>query len=366
VLPLAGVVFYQEAHNFSEEFQIRNSEPGRLTWIAGAYYYDSTGAYDPFLVNDAPVIPDDSQRTVSSAGFAQASYKMWPDTQITGGIRYTSEQQTYELPAAAEKLSQSVDKVTYRIALDHHFTEDILGYLSYNTGFKSGGFNLLAPGNAFKPEKLASTEVGLKTELLDRRLRINLGGFFYDYKDQQYFLAGQYSSTLANAPGSHIKGLELNFNALPISDLTVSGGLTLLNGHFTNLPDYIALDSQGVPSLPYNAKGNSTVDTPSVVATLSAQYSWLTSIGKIASSVGLQYDSGYYWLPDNRLTQPSYTLLNASITWSPESEQYGVKFWIKNALNATYYLSRVDLPAEGDAQMQAPPLTGGFTLFYHF
>lgn len=65
-------------------------------------------------------------------------------------------------------------KITYRVSLDHRFSDEVMGYVSWNTGFKSGGFNANSPGTApYKLETLQAYEAGLKTDLFDGRLRLN-------------------------------------------------------------------------------------------------------------------------------------------------------------------------------------------------
>src|SRR3546814_15673264 len=73
---------------------------------------------------------------------------------------------------------------TFRVALEHHFSRDILAYVSFNTGFKSGGYALLS-ADAYDPEKLKAYEAGLKTEWFNRTLRPHLNGFLYRYPAQQ-------------------------------------------------------------------------------------------------------------------------------------------------------------------------------------
>src|SRR3546814_17773354 len=77
---------------------------------------------------------------------------------------------------------------TWRLSLDYQFSPDILGYLSYNRGVKSGGFALgTSPWNNFgyQPEQLNGYEGGLKTELFDRKLIFNTAAFYYDFKNIQ-------------------------------------------------------------------------------------------------------------------------------------------------------------------------------------
>jgi iron complex outermembrane recepter protein len=364
--PLIYLALYEKFHNVSQEFRIKNQTNQSFNWIAGAYYYNATGADDPLDVDGAPAIAFDQQQTESVAGFAQGDLTLFSNTDLTAGVRYTDEDQTFTFPAANMTLKQSAAKTTYRVALDHHFSRDVLAYVSYNTGFKSGGFNLTLPGNAFKPEELESTEVGIKSELFNHTLRLNVDGFNYQYTNQQVNRSVIAGTALGNAASSHIKGLEANLDYLPIESLKFSGGLSLQDGHYTNYPGYVPINAQGVAQAPVNAAGMDTIVTPHFVANASARYSLPTQVGEFASTVGVQHNSGFYWFADNRFAQPAYTILNASVSWAPNTS-YSVKLWGKNLLDSTYYttLSESDYPV-GDNQEQAPPRTFGVTVSYHY
>ena len=89
---------------------------------------------------------------------------------------------------------QQWDALTWRAALDHKFTDTIMGYLSYSKGYKSGVFNPAAPptntaispvGDAVRPETLYAYEVGIKSEFFRHQLRANGALFYYDYRNIQ-------------------------------------------------------------------------------------------------------------------------------------------------------------------------------------
>ncbi len=109
-----------------------------------------------------------------------------------------------------------------------------MGYVSFNRGFKSGGYNLLTPDNAFEPEKLDAYEAGLKTELFDRRLRLNIAGFYYNYSNQQVVISGNGTTITQNAASSQIYGIEGNLEARPVAGLTLASGISVMHGRYRN------------------------------------------------------------------------------------------------------------------------------------
>ncbi|GGJ53140.1 hypothetical protein CDQ92_11530 [Sphingopyxis bauzanensis] len=354
-------------HSFSQEVRLQNSANGPFNWILGGYYYNAVGAFVDLKANGGTLIDYDQQRSESLAAFGQATLEIFPNANVTGGIRYTTDKQTFGFPTFALSASQKSNKVTYRVALDYKFTPDVMGYVSYNTGFKSGGFNLLAPGNAFRPEELDAFEAGLKTELFDRTVRLNFGGFLYRYRDQQVSIPSIGGDIIVNAAGARIKGFEASIDIVPSDRLKISGGLSLMEGHYTNYPGFQSYDTNGNPVGPArNLKGNDTVQTPDFVGNISALYTIPTEVGEFAASVGVQHNSGFAAAPDNRLQQPSYTLVNSSLSWQSKDETFRVKMWARNLFDDTYYIlqSPNGVPI-GDTQIQAPPRTFGITLSFH-
>src|SRR3546814_16058004 len=91
----------------------------------------------------------------------------------------------------------SFKKPTWRGALEHDFADDVLGYLSYNRGFKSGVYNILSlTGAPVRPEIVDAYEAGLKTTFLDRKVRLNVAAFGYGFQDIQL---GDRKSTRLNS-----------------------------------------------------------------------------------------------------------------------------------------------------------------------
>jgi len=365
-LPLVAITLHETFSNVSQELRLANSGQHRLKWVVGAFYYNARGGYDPLIINNAVVIPFDQQRTISYAGFAQSTLTLFKGTNLTGGIRFTNEQQQFKLPAASLKLNQEVNKVTYRVALDHHFSRDVMAYVSYNTGFKSGGYNLITPGNSFRPETLDALEIGAKAELLNRALRLNVDAFRYSYKNQQYLVNNSGLAAIHNAASTRTTGVEGTFDIVPIEAVSISGGVTYLDSHYRSFPNFGPLDASGTPLPPVDATGNRAAVTPKIIASLAVNARRSTAIGTFEGSVGAQYNSGYFWEADNRLRQPRYTVVNASLSWTPHDGKVSFKVWGKNITNATYYSDRLTGTSFGDTQTQSPPATGGVTVAFRY
>ena len=364
-LRIANVNFHNGAHNWSNELQIIGPDTGKFKWIVGGYYFNSVGQYFQVLINGNRS-HEDKQRAVAWAGFGQATAELFDRTDLTLGLRYTNEDQTFsQTYATVQTLKQSFSKLTYRAALRHEFSDDVSAYASYNRGFKSGGFNLRLPGNAYKPETLDAYEVGLKTTLFDRRLRFNVGGFYYDDTNVQVLSAFLGGTITSNAAAAHIKGVEADFEAAVTPELRLSGGLSIQHGEYTSYPNGVALTQNGARTF-VDQRGNETIVTPPFSGTFTASYDAdLGTGGKLQPSVTVVYNDGFFWQSDNRLTQPAYTLLNASLLWTSPSKKFDVRLWGKNLSNSTYYIARLGVTGLGDVQEQAAPRTFGVTVGLH-
>ncbi|WP_200957923.1 TonB-dependent receptor [Sphingomonas sp. Root710] len=361
---------------FSQEVQLQSKTPGPLTWQLGGFYYFSHAGFEPIAVSTpiGRIAIDAFQRTRSFAGFAQASYELFPDTKITGGLRYTYEKQTLvtndfsvfgtSIPLPSQ--DQSFKKMTFRISIDHKFSSNVLGYVSFNRGFKSGGYNLADPAGAgFRPETLDAFEGGLKTQLFDRRLRLNSAAFYYNYRDIQAAIPRAGGTVVTNGPKARVIGAEFDFEAHVTPAFILSGGATYLSTKYLRYPNAPFISAGGVLTSG-DAKGNRLLGAAPITASLGAEYHLETRFGEIVPAIALSYNDGYYFYSDNRLKQPSYTLLNPSISWTSADARYSFKLYARNLLNETYYLNRSEQAGLTDVQRAAPPRTYGGSLSVHF
>ena len=374
--------------SYSEEIQLQSTGTEKITWIGGIYYLNDVADYQPLGLSGlalqglaySDVFSTQSLRSYS--GFGQTTIEVIDATHLTLGVRYTSDHRGIVgetalplgpggSPIAAELASQSAvfSKPTWRAALDHQFTNDLLGYVSYNRGFKSGVFDSLAYSNpAVKPEVLDAYEGGVKSELFSHRLRINGSVFDYKYKNIQIDQLENGVSTLLNAAKAKIYGADLDVTAVPFSGLTLGTAMEYLHGRyqsFPNAPLYTPLPTGGDLPSSFNAAGKTTVRSPDFVGNVTASYTIPVSFGSFDVVAGDYYNSGFFWNPDDRVKQPAYALVNASVTWTAPRADWDVRIWGKNLTDRRYYSYETDQEF-GDDASPAPPLTYGITFGYHF
>ncbi len=371
ILPNAKEGFW----NYSQEFQLIGKS-GRLKWQVGAFLFKLKPNFDLFL-GGFVAAPFDHINIIgrpitnSVAGYGQATYDLTDDLHITAGLRYTHDRLrmsgetdgptgTPLFVAVPQRTSTS--KPTWRLALDYNVIPDVLGYVSYNRGIKSGGFNSSAPADpAFRPEILDAYEVGLKTMLFDRRLRFNIAAFYYDYKDLQVTVQNTSGTGNAaqNAAKARITGIDGDFEALLFPNFTLSGGFSFLNSKYREYRNPVVYHPSGAQILPApDVTGNDLVNAPKFTGNVSAAYRIPTSSGDFNIRGTVLRKAVSYATPDNAETFPAYTLVNGVVGWTSPDEHLGVQFWINNAFDKRYYITRIQT-FFGWLQTDADPRTYG-------
>jgi len=386
---------------FSQELQFKSPVGSPVKWILGAYYLDSRQGYDPTTVTgDALTSLDLSEQRIfgrqkikSVSGYGQATFPVVDsETNITLGLRYTSDRvhgegrQEVVIPGLGIVPGQvpydkafTFNKLTYRVALDHQFTNDVLGYVSFSRGYKSGTFNTLPlTADPTRPETVDAYEAGLKTELLGRRLRLNSAVFQNDVQNPQVstvITTGTVSTIgLTNAQKSRIRGAEFNLEALLDEGLRLTAGATYLDARylgFLNAPFYATN-----PGAPYgllnpvagNAAGNRLAQVPEWRFDLGLNYELKTSAGLFSASANWAHTGNYFWDPDNANGQDGVDLVNASLAFRPAGfDQLSVRIWGKNLAGEKYYIQQQELAGSaGHLGGAAPPRTYGAELAFAF
>ena len=387
------------ASQITQEFQLVSPSSSAVKWTTGLYYFnshDGTGGASfgasPFTINlQAPLAPPAKPEQISIysslgaqsyAAFGQATVPIAASTNLTLGLRYTEEHKTFDgretlsvnggtpgpLPLPAVPPSESFSKLTWRFALDRQITDDVLGYISANRGFKSGGYNGFAPTNPpYNPEILDAYEIGLKSEWLDHHIRVNGAAFFYDYTNIQ---VSKYTTTavIYNGAGAHIEGLDVDAQA-KYGNFRLSGGLEWLHSRFTSFPNAQfsrPLPTGGAVLYAGDASGKDLPLAPTLTADVSADYVLAVPFGSADFNITDYYNHGWYPEADNYLRQPAYDLLGISVTLAPPDERFTAKFWASNLLNKPVYGYFATQATGYFADPNDPPRSYGITLAYKF
>ena len=379
--------FNQEDEQVTEEFQIAPTHSGKLQWIAGVFYFNLDSGYSPFetFVQAPPKqtvsINYPFFTTQSVAPYAQATYEVLPQTHLTGGFRYTFEDRTESgsagsiSAAGVEKLapltapSISTETPTWRLALDHQFGPDTLAYISWNRGFKSGGFNPTTLTQApYKPERLDDYEIGEKSTLFNGKARVNAAFFYYIYKDIQVNTFVNSLAVIYNGAAAREYGLDANFDYSVTPDLLLTGGVVAMHDRFTSFPNAVVTvvkANRTVSTVLGSATGNRLPFAPDATLSLGVDYKHDIANGRADLFVNDLYDTGYFGQADNYLHQGAFHQLNASLQYVPNASPLSFKLYARNIAN-TRVADFLVVSTTGAADSFEPPATYGFMVGVKF
>lgn len=370
-----------DQRNWSQEFHLLSPESAPFNWLLGAYFFDGDGAYDPAVLQGLVVAPPPNflavygrQFTRSTSIFGQATFNLAEDLKLTTGLRYTKEKQKLIQVFAPNGTftpefvqRQDFDDPTWRLALDYELAPDVLAYISYNRGIKSGGWDALSPPNTlgYKPEVLDAYEIGLKTELFDRTMRLNTAAFWYDYKDLQVSNQSQGVSVTSNAASARIMGLEAEVDVRVSQNLSLNANVAYTDGEYRDYPNALGYFPIAGLGFIVDAAGNRTLRTPKFTGNVGVDYSIPVATGEIMLSVSGSYTSKFFWTAQNRHLQDDYSLVNASVQWLSSDGTFSARLWGKNLGSTDYATSGVS-SGFGDFIIRGAPQTYGITLGVSF
>ncbi|MFA5632420.1 MAG: TonB-dependent receptor [Porticoccaceae bacterium] len=397
--PQNAVIIDLSTHRkqFSQEFQLLSNPDSPIQWLIGLYHLDITTEHRPAsftgqaFSNNTQLIYG-AQEVESNAAFIQSTIPVWEKTNLTGGIRYTRDKvhnyghtdlmTTAGIVTPGVNIDQSTnfDKITHKVSLDHHFTEEIMGYASYSRGFKSGTYRItpVVPGPPAQPEVLDAYEIGVKSELLNRRLTLNAAIFYYDLQDPQvsrYQAAalGPSLVTYINADSGEVTGFEMEGAAALTEQLTARFGFTVLESKYRSFSDAPFANVNPNPpfgntqNFPGDASGNYATRSPKFTGSIGLDYWFPVGQGEVLIAGNYYHNDGFFWDPDNRLKQKSYGLLDANISYTPNAGDWRIGIWGKNLIDEKYYLSENEAGGpNGSPSAPAAPRTYGVQFSINF
>lgn len=232
----------------------------QVKWTVGAFYLLENNDLDFALrVFTPPTTQTFDQRTDSEALYAQASFPLTDRLNLTTGVRQTWETKDFTgrqfaasntvptqnlllNPAFSFRGKKSESRFNWRAALDFALNNTVMLYANAGTGFRSGGFNGNArdlasiTSGAFDPETTFMAEAGVKSDLLDRRLRLNVLYYYSDYKNLQMSIVQPNGSILAGNVAADTNGVELEVTAVPLDGLRLTGSLGSINQDIHSSP----------------------------------------------------------------------------------------------------------------------------------
>jgi iron complex outermembrane receptor protein len=395
------IQYDQHEKTLTQELQLVSPDSSAIKWATGLYFFRGKALLrdGDVTVYGLPTViarTNGSQTTHSYSVFGQATVPVMTDnTHVTLGGRYTTEKRRYSgyqqisigmspffftdiagVPVASIDQamvfgSQKANKFTFRAAIDQKLTPDILGYASFNRGFKSGGFNLFrADAPPFRPESIDSWEAGFKGKFADNRIRLNVAGFYNTYRDIQVQKFVGPSAIIVNGAKARFYGVDAEAEVAIGSELLVQGGVEWLNARFTDYPDADILQpvANGTSFGPVSgsAAGRAVPYAPNFTGNIRLTWTKEMQAGTLQASVSDAYTSTVYAEPSNFLKTDPYHMVSASLNWTSASG-ITVSLWGRNLLNkAVPSLQFYGFPIGFGEDYANPPRTFGATLTLRF
>jgi iron complex outermembrane recepter protein len=424
---------------WSEELRLSVKFNDQFNATIGGYYSDEYSNYyslqdiryvalylppPPAGPGILPIFPlqfiqNDPITTKSKAAFATAAWQATDALAVTGGLRYTKDSKNYTYyrynldgrtinafldpvgsvygigyngpdtldafgggtvaALSGNSPTYSGSHTDWRVSVDYRFNPAVMVYATAATGYKAGGvgprpFNA-AQAQPFNAETLTSYEFGVKSDLMDRKLRLNAAAFYIDFKDAQLTLlscpqfGGPGPCALPqNAGNAHVYGGELELAAVPVEGLRIDLSASYLHwawqcvnpevvglaqGPCSSDPSVIDILSSTPPGMAketvfggiqYEIKmPNGSTLTPRV----EANYQGALGGGVVAPTAGSP--SALYG------QVPSYTVGNLRLTWLNAKRDLDVAVEVTNFTDKYYFLTKFDLTGAGSGTITGSP-----------
>lgn len=257
---------------------------------------------------------------------------------------------------------RSEDQLTGTVKLAYKFSPRVLGYASYDRGYKSGGYNLdqatfdsaLLGGNGaqagdlhFNKETVDAYEIGLKTQF-SRAFTLNLAGFYSKFYNLQSLVFSGTNFVVQNVPQTTSKGVEAEATIQPVRALIFQLGYSYIDARYDD-------DGKNFAGTPLQGKGGIQVDNqPRHTVTVAG--TWTPPLAKGINGllhVDMRYNSEVNIPsspPDangrNALYNQGYPLISAAVGVQSPDGRRSLEFWVENLTNQFYYITGFGVPEQ--------------------
>ena len=376
---VAGQLTNSKAH--SAEVTINSLASGPLKYTVGAYLYDDTevggnnGAFLWGYTYSSPQKPSwaswlyqGNGGTRSTAIYGQATYELTEKLSGTLGLRSsTDKRQSYTLRVIGSSrndylpsyggtptVSNGEDSHTdWRAGIAYQWDKATMFYATGSTGYIAGAVQAVTQ-KLLDPQTNRSIELGMKTTLMDGRLKLNAAFFNANYEGLTttiFVPVGSAGTIVAQqVPGGSTKaqGLELEARWAATDKLNLSLGLAANQSTFNKFnvantlgtvgSDFIASGGQGW----FVMDGKKTAFSPDLALSLGGSYLIdLGTAGSITPSAFVSYSSSYRTTPQPFFfsEQGAYATLDLSLAWTEANGKYSIRGFVNNATDVAVMTS---------------------------
>lgn len=377
--------------SFSQEFQFSGAT-NKLDWIAGLFYFRETPdefrlerTLSFFGVCCGEQASQRDYKTESFGLFGQATYRISDRLNFTGGLRYSRDDKTLDVvnlldpdnPVAAD---DSWDSIDYRATLDFDLADDVMVFATLSKGFKSGGFSvssLTFGGQTFTiltpydPEEVINHELGLRSQWLDDRIRLNLTGYLMKYEN---LVTANPLGFSANGGDVDITGFELDAAMSVTPRFQVMGSIGHSSLDVKRLADFSELFLTSTCEDPFNP----TLETCDVLDlprapewTYALEAQW---IQPLANSGLLRTTATYGYTSElqtsnqasTSLRLDDYALVNLRVQYDDPKGRFAIGLEGTNVTDEVYYTSGVSLFGSSQTAVPGRPQEWGLDVRFNF
>lgn len=402
---------------FTQEFQLISPASDVLRFVSGLYYLDNTSTNEQAfatatgiygiptglpagypqslnLMPGAGTTIDGELQTTSSALFTNVTYDFTDKLNGFVGVRYSHVKKAMEfaqggyatsipgvylldyidIPASSQ--SQNDDFVSWTAGLSSQLQSNVNAYAKVARGYKEGGYSFRPQSTAsvggdinnpdlgFGREQVTSYEVGLKSDLLSRRMRLNLAAFYLEYEDIQTRVVDDNGvNRVINGPMASSQGIEAELRYRLSQAFTLRATVGYADATFGEFTHCHATDDCSDNQLPGAAKWSNT---------LAVDY--LTTVNddwELFSGVDYSYRSEIQSDARNLAATAldSSNLVNARVGLVSSQGDWEVMLWAKNLLDEDTVISRTDSATSSlgfSSSLYAPPRTFGLSVTYTY
>lgn len=393
---------------FAQELRLVGAGGG-FQWLAGLYYLNDR---DTGLGQRIDFLEDSTQRSASGiarqvvdvptltktyAAFGQLGYDITNKLNVLGGLRYSEDHLSAPFnfafvrtdgttPGAINNLERkrNFSSLTGNATVTYRPNRDVSVYGSYSTGTKAGGFGTAGSVTgaliSFEEQFVRAYEVGVKSDLLGRTLRLNVSAFLNKYSNLQIArnvtvtdaggnVLGTFNVT-QNAARSRVPGVDVEAVIAPNRNFRVGINYTYQDA---KIFDYV-FDSTPRPGLPNGIilQNVPIPRSPKHTINTSVNYNADLGDGRLSLGANLAFKSSFsndiaVVVPSTVLTAPlpSYETVNlqAGYEWS----NFELRGYVNNVFNRQYAVSaQIVSPAFHPLQTPGEPRTFEITAKYKF
>lgn len=343
----------QDQSQYGYESQLISQSEGPWSWVAGLFGFweqnDQPTRNDIFGIGG---VYDISQDTTALAAYAQTTYAVNDRFNLTAGGRFSHEKKDLSVlgrdPAGNETFQVQRrgrwSKPDWKLMADYDITDQIMGFASISTGFKSGGFNgrgttpdTITP---FDEETVRSYELGIKSTLLDDRVRFNATYYRNDYGGLQLSAIdpnGVYVTT--NATGALIQGIELEIQAQLTDNWNVNANVGTIDAEYR---DFAEINRE-------TFEGRDLKQSPEYQWQIGTTYIQPLPASRLIFSAQVLRTDKFYQNQDlsELVKTPANTQANARIAYEPDNADWSVALWGRNLTDKQISAGGFDIPGLG-------------------